>query len=147
VHVAMLSCLDTTGDRIRLGDTSLIVEWSETHHGLWRRMCFGGGKTLRMDWSLAPGVLPLMGLWTSRVKCGVNGSSARNCENGYWDYRFRQPRLGRIGEVICRTWQLADERPAGALAKIAAAMTISRAALQQIHNQWHEPMALATWVR
>jgi len=34
----------TTGDRIRLGDTSLIVEVERDTTKSWR-MCFGGGKT------------------------------------------------------------------------------------------------------
>jgi len=38
-----------TGDRIRLGDTSLIVE-VERDTTVYGDRVFGGGKTLRMDW-------------------------------------------------------------------------------------------------
>jgi len=92
--IAMLSCLDTTGDRIRLGDTSLIVS-GQRHHGLWRRMCFGGGKTLRDGLGLAPELTAADGALDLVITNVVLMDPVLgNCENGCWDYRFRQPRHG-----------------------------------------------------
>lgn len=46
----------TTGDRIRLGDTSLIVEVERDTTVYGDECVFGGGKTLRDGLGLAPGV-------------------------------------------------------------------------------------------
>jgi len=104
----MLSCLDT-GDRIRLGDTSLIVEVERprsmaTNVFWWWQDTPGWTGSSTWCYTAADGALDLV-----ITNVGVNGSSARNCETDIGIIGSDSQGMGRIGEVICRTWQLASK--------------------------------------
>jgi len=105
----MLSCLDPYRRPDSTGDTSLIVE-VERDTTVYMTNVFWWWQDTRMDWVSAPGVTaadgaldlvitnvvlmdPVLGIVKTDI--GIIGSDSQG--------------MGRIGEVICRTWQLASK--------------------------------------